>query len=359
MIDINHLWMTFCLLLVFLMIPGLAFFHGGFVRSNHGLSAMLKGLIILGPVALLWPILGHHIVLGNWASFLAINTFNMSIGESLDSFYFLMISLVAVSILSGAVVERINFIYWMIFSMLWVCFVYYPIAFWTISPAGFFKAKGLIDFGSGVAVHICSGFSALVLAKRLGRRLDFFKLRKSSNISLLWVGTTLLSFGWMGFNGGSTLAFNEQSIVAIINSLFSIFSGVATWIVLDLLFTPHKVTGKGPAIGIICSLVAITPGAGLLSLGQSIGLSMLVTSLCYFGVKYFYKVIKIDDSCEVFVSHGLSGSLGLILTAVFLGERGSLSMAFLTLVSVLVYSLTLTLILSFLLEKVMTFVSQT
>lgn len=355
MIEISLLWMIISILLVFLMIPGLAFFHGGFVRSNHSLSAILKSFITLGPIALMWPLIGHHIVFGSWDSFLGMTVFSMPIKETLDSLYFAMISLVAISILSGSIVERIHFNFWIAFSILWVCFVYYPVADWTISPQGWLRASGLVDYGGGVAVHICSGFSAVVLAKRLGRRLDFFKLRKSSNLSILWIGTTLIALGWMGFNGGSSLLFNRESLNAVINSLFSIFSGVTAWMILDLLFTPHKISGKGLSIAIISSLVAITPGAGLLTLGQSIGIAFVTVSLSYLGIKYFYKVIKIDDSCEVFVSHGLSGSIGLLLTAAFLEASGAISIAFLTIGVVFLYSVVITITLSFFLEKLIPF----
>lgn len=319
--NIDSLWMTLSIASVMLMIPGLGFFYTGFARSQHSLSSMMKCFIVLGPCSLAWVLIGDSLVFGE--SFLGVIGNASNIGlikiyqnpeRLLFSIFQLLFSLIAVAIISGSVIERVRFNFWIVFAILWNFVVYYPVAHWVWGKEGWIEKLGAVDFAGGLVVHVTSGVSALVLAKKLGRRLDFFRLRKSYNIGMVFLGTTFLFLGWLGFNGGSALKFDHVATIAIINTIMSVFSGLTTWMIVDAIFTPHKITSKGVNIAVVCSLVGITPGAGYLSIYSALLIGATTSLISNLGIRYFHSVIKIDDSNDVFISHGIGGIVGAILT---------------------------------------------
>lgn len=322
--DLNSLFMLLSIIAVFLMIPGLGFFYGGFARSQHSVSTILKSFIVLGPCALLWLFIGDSLVFsGNIAGLIGNldNVFLKNIisdpNKLLFSFFQLMFSLVAVAIISGAIIERINFSFWLFFAPAWLLLVYYPVAHWVWGSEGWIESLGGKDFAGGLVIHITTGFSAFIFAKNLGRRLDFFKLRRSYNIGLVFLGTTLLWLGWFGFNAGSALKLDNIATLAFINTFVATFSGITAWTLIDYIFTPHRLSAKGINIAIICSLVGITPSAGYVSILSAIIIGAITCIICNVGIRYFHTVIKIDDSNDVFISHGVGGFVGAILTGLF------------------------------------------
>lgn len=323
-VNINDLWMIICTLLVFVMIPGMGMFYAGMSRSKNSVSTIALSLICLGPCALTWLFIGNSLVFGESyhglighvnLDFLLLQS--LSSGEKLTSLFNMTFSILSVAIISGAVVERINIRFWIFFCILWPIFVYYPVAHWVWNKEGWIAQMGAVDFAGGVVVHITTGFSALVFAKILGRRNDFFKLKEKYSVGLSVIGTVFVCIGWLGFNSGSTLAFNDISTLSLLNSLASISAGVTTWLVIDLIFTPHRVSVTGICVSIMCSLVAITPAAGYVSVLNAMIIGAVTVTICNIGIRYFHSIFKIDDSCDVFVSHGVGGFVGALLTGVF------------------------------------------
>lgn len=346
-------------------------FYGGLVRSKHSLSSMLKCLVVLGPCSLVWVSIGDSMVFGD--SYLGIignfnNLFLKKIylkpAELLASLFQMMFALLSVSVMVGAVVERISFRFWIVFGVVWSLFVYYPVAHWVWADQGWLRQLGAIDFAGGVVVHISTGCSALILALKLGRRVDFFQLKKNYNLGMLVVGTTFLALGWMGFNGGSSAGFNSAGVYAIINSILSITGGLCSWLLVDYIFTPHKISTKGVCIAIICSLVGITPAAGHVTIYSALLIGFITCFICNLGVRYFHSIFKIDDPCEVFISHGVGGIVGALLTGLFASSSVNISLGdshnyfsanLISSVIVAIYSMAMTAIIIFILEKFMTF----
>lgn len=322
--SLNQLWMLLCILAVFIMIPALGLFYGGFSRYKHSVSTIFKSFVVLGPCAFLWLFIGHSLsfssdvfgLIGNF-DMMFLNHISNDPKEYLFVFFQMCFSLLTVAIISGAVIERIRFKFWMFFTLFWSFLVYYPIAHWVWAEDGWIRTLGGIDFAGGLVVHISSGASALIFAKVIGRRLDFFNLKKSYNLSLVFLGTALLWLGWFGFNAGSALELNNTAIYAFINTFVAASSAISCWLIIDYIFTPHRPSAKGICIAIICGLVGITPAAGYVSLWSAFIIGLITALFCNIGIRYFHSVIKIDDSLDVFITHGFGGFIGAILTGVF------------------------------------------
>ena len=323
-LDINSLWMILSILGVFIMIPGIGLFYGGLVRSNHSVSTILKNYIVLGPCAFLWLFVGYSLVfssdlggiIGN-LDLLFLNKYLNVPNKLLFVFFQMMFALLTVAIISGAVVERIKFKFWIFFGLFWSLLVYYPVAHWVWAENGWIAMLGGKDFAGGLVVHITSGCSAFVAAKAIGRREDFFKLKKSYNLGKVFLGSALLWLGWFGFNAGSSLEFNNISLYAFFNTFIAGSGAIVGWLLMDYVFTPHRPSAKGINIAIICGLVGITPAAGFVGLWESAAIGLITAWVCNIGIRYFHSVFKIDDALDVFVTHGIGGFVGAILTGVF------------------------------------------
>jgi Amt family ammonium transporter len=324
---LNSLWMIICILLVLVMIPGLAFFYAGLTRAKHSVNTMFMSFIVMGPLCLLWLILGFSLVFSNSFSGI-IGNFNYlglqnlpKMFSGVPSVIFVLFqmafSFIACAIISGAIIERTRHKFWMYFSVLWTLFVYYPVAHWVWAQGGWIEELGGKDFAGGLVVHISSGASAFILAKSLGRRLDFFKLKKSYNLGFVFLGSALLWIGWFGFNAGSALAFDSVAVNSVVTTLVASLTAMLAWYFMDMVFTPHKPTTKGINIALICGLVGITPSAGYVGLWDSALIGLIVAFVCNIGVRYFHSVVKVDDALDVFISHGLCGFVGALLTGVF------------------------------------------
>lgn len=324
---LNSFWMVFSILLVLGMIPGLAFFYGGLSRAKHSVNTMFMSFIIMGPLCLLWLFFGFtfvfgeslHGVLGN-LNYFALQNLPSNIGEIpsiLFIFFQMIFSFIACAIISGAIIERVRQSFWFIFAIFWTLLVYYPVAHWVWGDGGWIEQLGGKDFAGGLVVHITSGASAFMLAKSIGRRLDFFKLKKSYNIGFVFLGMSFLWLGWFGFNAGSALAFDSIAVNSIITTLTASLTSLLAWYFMDLIFTPHKPTAKGLNIAVICGLVGITPSAGFVGLWESAFIGIVVAWICNIGIRYFHSVIRVDDALDVFISHGFCGIVGALLTGIF------------------------------------------
>lgn len=324
---LNSFWMVISILLVLAMIPGLAFFYGGLSRAKHSVNTMFMSFIVMGPLSLLWLFFGFTLVFDEtvFGVIGGLNYFalrNLPVNYSdLPSILFIIFqmvfSFIACAIISGAVIERIKQGFWFLFSIFWTLLVYYPVAHWVWGTGGWIEELGGKDFAGGLVVHITSGASAFILAKCIGRRLDFFKLKKSYNIGFVFLGMSLLWLGWFGFNAGSALAFDSVAINSVITTLLASLTSLLAWYFMDLIFTPHKPTAKGLNIAVICGLVGITPSAGFVGLWESALIGVVVAWSCNIGIRYFHSVIRVDDALDVFVSHAVGGLIGALLTGIF------------------------------------------
>ncbi|MBR2763662.1 MAG: ammonium transporter [Lactococcus sp.] len=319
-----------CAALVFLMTPALAFFYGGLERRKNVINTMLMAIIPLGIASILWVVIGYSLSFsgdGTWIGNLSHVFFNsvsssnntlhgLEIPDGLFGGFQMMFSIITVAILTGSVVGRMRFTPLVIFMAFWLVIVYYPLAH-MVWGGGFLAKIHSIDFAGGNVVHISSGVSALVLALVLGRRRDYARLEyRPHNIPFVLLGAGLLWFGWFGFNAGSALAANGLAVHALMTTNTAAAAAMLSWVLVEKI-TIGKPTLVGASTGLVVGLVAITPGAGFVSLWSSILIGALVSPISY----YFISVIKhkfgYDDALDAFGAHGVGGIFGGIVTGIF------------------------------------------
>lgn len=319
-----------CAALVFLMTPALAFFYGGLERRKNVINTMLMAVIPLGIASILWVVIGYSLSFsgdGTWIGNLSHVFFNsvsssnntlhgLEIPDGLFGGFQMMFSIITVAILTGSVVGRMRFTPLVIFMAFWLVIVYYPLAH-MVWGGGFLAKIHSIDFAGGNVVHISSGVSALVLALVLGRRRDYARLEyRPHNIPFVLLGAGLLWFGWFGFNAGSALAANGLAVHALMTTNTAAAAAMLSWVLVEKI-TIGKPTLVGASTGLVVGLVAITPGAGFVSLWSSILIGALVSPISY----YFISVIKhkfgYDDALDAFGAHGVGGIFGGIVTGIF------------------------------------------
>ena len=220
-----------------------------------------------------------------------------------------------ISLISGAVVERMRFGAYLAFSVLWVLCVYAPVAHW-VWGGGFLASAGALDFAGGAVVHVNAASAALVAAMVVGPRKDYGRhAMLPHNVPFTLLGAGLLWFGWFGFNAGSALAANPTAALALVNTLLAPAATLATWTLLDL-SREGRVTAIGGATAIVVGLVAVTPAAGYIGPASAIALGALGAVPSYFALIYRART-TLDDSLDVVAAHGVGGAAGAILTGVF------------------------------------------
>lgn len=223
-------------------------------------------------------------------------------------------AIITPSLITGSFAERVKFSGYLIFMILWVIVVYCPLAHWTWHPEGIFAKMHVHDFAGGIVVHAASGVAALTGALFLGKRTS--EEGKAANIPFVLLGAALLWLGWFGFNGGSSLAIDGIAISAFLNTNTAAATAMVTWVFLDCLLG-RRPSAMGAAIGAVVGLVAITPSAGWVTVGQSIFISFVTTMICNFAVTYKAKKHLFDDALDVFPTHGVGGIVGTIFTGIF------------------------------------------
>ena len=347
LVDINSAdtaWMIVASALVLLMTPGLAFFYGGMVNKKNVISTMLQSFIALGIISLIWVLFGFSLafgdsvngwgIIGNPLQHLCLDNLdskNSNIPYLLFALFQLKFAIITPAIITGSFAERIRFRSYLLFMILFCIFIYSPIAHTTWSPEGIFANFGdvigikgyeglhVLDFAGGTVVHMSAGLAALAGALYLGKR----KVENTdpANIPFIILGTGLLWFGWFGFNAGSALAANYDAVVAFANTNIASASSMITWVLFDR-FLNKKISAVGACIGAIVGLVAITPAAGFVTINHSIVIGFVTALVCNLAMIKIKKSNKIDDTLDVFASHGIGGICGMILTAVFAKEVG-------------------------------------
>jgi Amt family ammonium transporter len=325
-------WMLVATALVLLMTPGLAFFYAGMVRAKNVVSTLFQSFSAVAVVGILWAVIGYSLVfsgdvaglIGNldWAFLKDVGitphkTFGSTIPHVLFMSFQMMFAVITPALITGSFAERINFKAWVPFMALWVLLVYCPIAHWVWGTDGWIAKLGGLDFAGGLVVHMSSGFSALAASLFLGRRWDHKQgPTKGYNLALVALGTTLLVFGWFGFNAGSALAANGLAAQAFATTFLGCAGSFFAWMMLDWIL--EKPTFVGSSVGAVAGLVAITPGAGFVTLSSALIIGLSAGIICNFSVRLFKtKFHAVDDTLDVFACHGVGGLLGTVLTGVF------------------------------------------
>lgn len=327
-------WMTVASAFVLLMTPGLAFFYGGMVSKKSVISTMLQSFVALGVVSLLWVVVGFslcfgesfHGIIGSPATYFNFRNvgvapnpdFAKSIPFMLFALFQLKFAIITPALITGSFAERIRFRSYILFMTLFTLVIYAPLAHMTWHPQGLFRNWGVLDFAGGTVVHMSAGFAALAGAIYLGRRKRI--IESPANIPFVILGTGLLWFGWFGFNAGSSLGANKDAVLAFANTNLASASSMLTWIFYDR-FQSRKMSALGACIGAIVGLVAITPAAGFVNVGQSIFIGFVAALVSNFAIRW-HKKSEIDDTLDVFPSHGVGGIVGMLLTGVFAKEVG-------------------------------------
>ncbi len=314
--------------LVLLMTPGLAFFYGGFVQGRNVLNTMAMSFVMMGIATLVWASFGFSLAFANggtlqpWIG----NPFSYALLENIPaawqplaipglSFALFqgMFAIITPALISGALVERISFRFWCLFTPVWLLLVYAPLAH--MVWGGGLLGKDL-DFAGGTVVHISSGVTALMLAALLGARRGWPQsMRPPHDVTQILLGTGLLWFGWFGFNGGSQLTVAGAEL-PFTTTHVSAAAGLVAWSLLETFSDGRKPTVVGMATGAVAGLVGITPAAGFVTVGSSMLIGSLTALVCFFSVQIKVK-LRFDDSLDTYAVHGVGGTAGALLTGVF------------------------------------------
>ncbi|KAB0586708.1 ammonium transporter [Comamonas kerstersii] len=324
-------WMlTSTMLVILMIIPGLALFYGGLVRSKNMLSVLAQVFTIFSLITVLWAVYGFSLTFGGEGKFygdfsklflsgITPDTVSSAL-STIPEFVFVAFqstfAAITVALIVGAFAERTKFSAVMIFSVLWFTFSYIPMAH-MVWGGGLMAEDGALDFAGGTVVHINAAVAGLVGAYMVGKRLGFGKeALPPHSLTLTMVGGALLWVGWFGFNAGSAGAANGGAGLAFINTILATGAAAVAWMVAETL---HK--GKASMLGVVSGavggLVTITPAAGFVGPMGSIVMGLIAGPLCLWGVSGLKRMLKVDDVCDVFGVHGVGGILGAILTGVF------------------------------------------
>lgn len=365
-------WMLTSTALVLLMVPGLAMFYGGLVRTKNVMGTMMHSFSAMGIMAVIWVILGYSMsfgpnVLGGWFGWNSDYFFLRGIDETIMSsgvpeYVFSMFqgkfAIITPALIAGAFAERINFKAYAIFIALWGILVYNPLAHWVWASDGFLFKMGAIDFAGGTVVHISAGVSGLVAAIYLGaRRGHPGTAMPPSNLTMTMIGAGLLWVGWFGFNAGSSVGAGLLTTQALTATQTAAAAGAITWMIIEGVHH-GKSTALGFASGILAGLVAVTPAAGVVQPWGAMVLGILASCICYMGIILKNK-LGYDDSLDAFGVHGIGGIIGAIFLTFFMRGQHTPAEVFkqlgvqATAVGMAIgYAAVMTLILLFLLNKV-------
>ncbi|TNM60902.1 ammonium transporter [Aliirhizobium smilacinae] len=329
-------FMFVCTLLVFFMImPGIALFYGGLVRSKNMLSVLMQCTVVGSAIMLVWVIYGYSFAFGGGTSAFWGGTAKMFLsGVTIDStattfsdgvvipeFIFMLFQMTFAALtpvlIVGAFAERIKFSAAVLFCLLWVTFVYFPIAHMVWDANGLIFGWGALDFAGGTVVHINAGLAGLIGAIMVGKRTGYGKdMMAPHSMTLTLVGAAMLWLGWFGFNAGSNLEASGGAMLATVNTFLATAAAVVSWSVVET-FTRGKASLLGAVSGMIAGLVAITPAAGIAGPMGAIVMGLLVSPICYFFVSVIKNKFGYDDTADVFGVHGAGGLFGALATGIF------------------------------------------
>jgi len=330
--------------LVLLMTPGLAFFYGGMVRQKNVVNTIMMSYTALAVVMIQWVFFGYSFAFGpgdegfgsfKWGGLRHVDgNINADYASTVPHLAYanfqMMFAVITPAIISGSIVERMQFKSFIIFILVWTTVVYDPLAHWMWSGfssydelgnctyvTGWLRDIGAIDFAGGTVIHISSGFSGLVASYIVGKRSGHNpkKVQPPHNIPFILLGAGMLWFGWLGFNGGSALASNEPAVLAVTNTSIAAAAGFITWLMLDTTIL-KKPSAVGAVSGAVVGMVAITPASGFVLPGWSIMIGFLAVIICYFIIK-FKHFFRADDALDCFFIHGIGGVCGALMTGLW------------------------------------------
>ncbi len=332
MIAADISWMLVSTVLVLLMTPGVGFFYGGMVSRRNAVSTTFQSFICIGIIGLLWAVCGYSLVFsGDMKGFIGNLDYaflknvgiepNADYGSTIPHVLFMLFqatfAIITPALISGSMAERIRFKAWIIMMPLWSLLVYVPVAHWVWGSNGWIGAMGGLDFAGGLVVHMTSGFAALVAALVLGNRAKFKPEDQTGfSATMVLLGTAFLWIGWFGFNAGSALAADGLAAYAAGTTFFAAVTAMTIWMICDWVLNGRP-SAVGSAVGAVAGLVAITPAAGFVTMQSAIIIGAISGLLCNLAVHLVKKKLKADDTVDVFACHGVGGTLGTILTAVF------------------------------------------
>ncbi|MEH2087044.1 MAG: ammonium transporter [Nostoc sp.] len=339
--------------LVLLMTPGLAFFYGGFVRSRNVLNTLMMSFVLMAIVGVTWILWGYSLSFAPGLPFigglqwLGLNGVGLEITDYLKGsnppevvsyagtiphqafmIYQAMFAIITPALISGAIAERMSFRAYSLFVLLWSTFVYAPLAHMVWAKGGFlglYGGLGALDFAGGTVVHISSGVSALVAAIVLGpRKTHPDRLSPPHNVPFILLGAGLLWFGWFGFNAGSALSVasgtsgnvvTNVATTAFVATNAAAAAAALMWLILESVLR-GKPTAVGAATGAVAGLVGITPAAGFVTPLSAILIGFVTAFVCFYAISFKHK-LQIDDALDTYPVHGVGGTIGAILTAIF------------------------------------------
>jgi ammonium transporter, Amt family len=357
-------WMMTSTALVLLMtLPGIALFYGGMVRRKSVINTMASVVAIASLVSLLWFAVGYSWAftpgspwLGNgsrlWfegmdylkgAGKVMVSHVAPNIPESVYSMFQLTFAIITASLVLGSFVERMKFSAMLWFIGMWSLFVYAPVAHWVWEPGGWLAQLGALDFAGGSVVHINAGVSGLVCAYFLGSRRGYGREAfEPFNLGLTMAGAGMLWVGWFGFNAGSAVASDGRAGMAMLVTHVAAAAGAMAW-----MFGEWVVRGRpsllGLCSGLVAGLVAITPASGFVTARSALLIGAVAGLACYWGATALKRLLRADDSLDVFGVHGIGGIVGCLLTGVLAsksisGVEGQLWVQALSAGAVLIYS---------------------
>ncbi len=336
-------WVMVSTILVLLMIiPGLALFYGGLVRTKNMLSVLMQVFTVAAIGMVIWVVYGYSLAFtpgnafigGFGKAFLAgvdVSTVSETFtkGVAIPEFVFVMFQMtfaaITPALVIGAFAERVKFSAVIAFTVLWLTFIYFPMAhmvwFWGgpsfySDPTGLIFGFGAIDFAGGTVVHINAGIAGLVGAIMVGKRVGYGKDNMAPHsLTMTMIGASLLWVGWFGFNAGSNLEANAYAGLAMINTFVATAGATVSWVIIETILR-GKASLLGAVSGAVSGLVAVTPAAGFAGPMGALVLGLGVSVVCYFFVAVVKKAFGYDDSLDVFGIHCVGGIVGALATGI-------------------------------------------
>jgi Amt family ammonium transporter len=323
--------LTSTALVLFMTIPGLSLFYAGLVRSKNVLSVLMQCFALTCLMSLVWFAVGYTIAFGSegveqgkWIGDFG-NIFFANIGmdsvtgtvpSTLFAIFQMTFAIITPALIVGGFAERMRFSAMLLFSTLWLIFVYSPVCHW-VWGGGWLGEMGLQDFAGGTVVHITAAVAALVAAVMMGPRRGFGTVAMPPhNLTLTVAGAGMLWVGWFGFNAGSAVAADGSAAMAMLVTHLSASAGALAWMAMEWL-RHGKPSVLGTVTGMVAGLGTITPASGSVGPAAAVVIGLTAGVVCYFATNYLKNKLKVDDSLDVFPVHGVGGILGTLLAGVF------------------------------------------
>lgn len=373
-------WVLASSALVLLMTaPGLALFYGGMVRRKNVLGVLMQCFISLALISVLWVVYGYSLAFAKGSPFIGgLDWFMLNgVGQEPNADYaatiphlaFMifqaMFAVITPALIIGSFAERMKFSSFLVFTTLWLTFVYCPVAHMVWGVGGFIRNLGALDFAGGTVVHLNAGIAGLVTALYLGKRVGTDR-PGMHNVPMIVIGASLLWFGWFGFNAGSALAASGLAANAFVATNTATATAALSWALMEWIFA-GKPTMVGAASGAVAGLVAITPACGFVDIGSSLWIGFIVGALCYAMVAFVKPKLGYDDTLDAFGIHAVGGFWGAIATGLFCttvvnsagangffaGNPAQVWKQFMACGITLVYDVIATLVICFVIDKIM------